>query len=120
MQEIVINPLTRWPSRAQFRAAVERTATRRDLRVTWMGSPKQYPGSQHGHLRWPKRGGTLEVTRWPQKRRLWVSLYRGREGSWAFREMAPFALALARALGSHPESRRGTRASGQRRHGQSL
>lgn len=41
---------------------------------------KKYPGSRHWHLRKPGSSGTLEVTFWPERGRLWVAYHSNRVG----------------------------------------
>jgi hypothetical protein len=73
------------------------------LTVARQSSLRQYPGSKHWHIRRPHRSGTVEITFWPEDLRLWVTVHRGREGSWAEEGSRWVAQELARALGSRAE-----------------
>jgi hypothetical protein len=78
--------------------AVDETITDLGLTVTMRGSLKSCPGSTHWHL---KRGcgrGTLEITWWPQRRKLWIKIQAGRTAAW-IDEIAPqFKERVARCL----------------------
>ena len=68
--------------RANWVAALERCFVACELRVALKGTAKAYPGSVHWHLKRGKQPGTVEVTLWAARRRLWVSVHgnRGRRG----------------------------------------
>ncbi|HEY3781280.1 MAG TPA: hypothetical protein VGL56_09370 [Fimbriimonadaceae bacterium] len=42
----------------------------------------KYAGCIHWHLRKPGQKGTLEITWWPEKDKVWVSLRENRMGDW--------------------------------------
>ena len=42
----------------------------------------KYPGCTHWHLRKPGSKGTLEITWWPEKKKVWISLRENRMGDW--------------------------------------
>ncbi len=42
----------------------------------------KYPGSIHWHFRKPRAVGTLEMTLWPAKARLWITIQDGRRTPW--------------------------------------
>lgn len=46
------------------------------------GSLGKYPGCTHWHFQTPGRSGTLEMTYWPKKSRLWLSARSNRHGDW--------------------------------------
>jgi hypothetical protein len=50
------------------------------LTVATDGTLSKYPGCRHWHLRKRGRSGTLEVTYWPAKKRLWVTYHSNRVG----------------------------------------
>ena len=52
------------------------------LRQTLKGTLKQYPGCVHWHYQRGTEKGTLEITLWREKRRLWFKLSSGRQGAW--------------------------------------
>jgi hypothetical protein len=62
---------------------VETAATAVGLHVTLRTSTQSYPGSIHWHFK--KMGeprGTLELTYWPEAKRLWAKVHRGRRAKW--------------------------------------
>ena len=52
-------------------------------RITLEGTLRSYVGSLHWHVQAPQETGTLEVTWWPTRQQLWVSLHANRSGTWA-------------------------------------
>lgn len=58
------------------------------LNVTMRGSLKSFPGGTHWHLKHGRGPGTLEITWWPQRRRLWMKIQAGRTAEW-IDEIAP-------------------------------
>lgn len=62
-------------------ASVVAAAAELGLIIASEGSLKLYPGSRHWHLRKPGSSGTLEVTHWPAKPRLWVAYHSNRIGN---------------------------------------
>lgn len=46
------------------------------------GTLRAYPGSLHWHVEKPGERGTLEVTLWPAKPRLWLAVQAGRRARW--------------------------------------
>lgn len=67
---------------AQWEAAIEASCLAQGLRVTLKGALAQYPGSVHWHLKQGRESGTLELTLWPQKQRLWFKVSAQRPGAW--------------------------------------
>lgn len=61
---------------------IDETLEQCDLRVTMRDTLKQYPGCVHWHLKQGRQPGTLELTLWPQKRRLWFAVHRNRTAPW--------------------------------------
>jgi hypothetical protein len=43
---------------------------------------RSYLGSTHWHLRHPGAKGTLELTYWPQRGRLWFAVHANRRAEW--------------------------------------
>jgi len=41
-----------------------------------------YPGSVHWHIKNGQEKGTLELTTWPGRRRLWAKVQEGRRADW--------------------------------------
>ncbi len=56
-------------------AAAKLTTTLKDTLVT-------YPGSVHWHLKRGRASGVLEITYWPQRQRVWLSVHRNRRAPW--------------------------------------
>ena len=69
-------------------AAVLQVCGDAGLRVTLDGTQKSYPGSRHWHYQLGRQPGTLEVTWWPARRRLWLKVAAGR-ASTAIMDMLP-------------------------------
>src|SRR5262249_5582781 len=61
---------------------IERCCERENLTVTLKGTLVQYPGCVHWHVKQGKERGTLEITLWPQARRLWFKMSDGRAADW--------------------------------------
>ena len=88
-------------SNAEPQDAVRKLAEEFGLRVTSDGRLRTYPGSSHWHLKRGQEAGTLEVTHWPQKNRVWVSYHTNRATVWVMEMARLFAQALAEHLGGH-------------------
>ncbi len=52
------------------------------LEVRLRGTLVRFPGSLHWRLASPAARGTLEVTYWPARNRLWLSVQAGRRADW--------------------------------------
>jgi hypothetical protein len=89
---------------------VEAACKAHGLQIALTTTLKSYPGSKHWHLRRrrpPKSGaegprpanewlpGLIEVTHWPERGRLWVSVHESRDGGWARAACPAFARTLA-------------------------
>jgi hypothetical protein len=61
---------------------VERVCGMRGLLMALKGSLSQYPGSIHWHFKKDRRKGTLELTLYPAKSRLWSKVPAGRKALW--------------------------------------
>jgi hypothetical protein len=61
---------------------VESTLAAHGLTMRSRGSVKSYPGCTHWHWRSGRQSGTLEVTLWPARRRLWLKVQAGRRAAW--------------------------------------
>ena len=83
------------PPHNHVRDAVYSLAQMRGLVVTMDIGLRSYQGGSHWHLRKPKASGTLEVTYWPARDRLWVTYHANRVGDGWVEEGAPqFAIEL--------------------------
>ncbi|MEO8606785.1 MAG: hypothetical protein ABI690_02810 [Chloroflexota bacterium] len=63
-------------------AIIEAACAAEGLRLTLKGTLKQYPGCIHWHYKFGKAPGTLEITLWASKRRLWFKVSANRQGEW--------------------------------------
>ena len=52
------------------------------LEIRMRGTLRTYPGSEHWHIYKPGERGTLEVTMWPEGKRVWFSVQAGRRAGW--------------------------------------
>jgi hypothetical protein len=76
--------------------AVEAAATSLGLRIALRISTRTYPGSIHWHFK--KLGeprGMLELTYWPETKRLWAKVHRGRRAKWIAGSLAELAGEIA-------------------------
>ena len=97
-------PILDWSGDAA--SAVIEESGRLGLTISSEGKLAAYPGSRHWHLKIGRRSGTLEVTVWPARNRLWVTYHANRVGDGWVQQLAPvFARALAERLGGHVEWR---------------
>ncbi len=62
--------------------AVARTCAEAGLRNTLKGTLAGYPGCTHWHYAHPRERGTLELTWWPARPRLWLKVSAGRARPW--------------------------------------
>jgi hypothetical protein len=67
---------------------VANVASKHNLFVSLKGSLAKYPGCVHWHFKREREKGTLEITFWPFKHRLWLKMQAGRTGPW-MKEIAP-------------------------------
>jgi hypothetical protein len=63
-------------------SVVDRAIVDLGLTAAMRGSLKSYPGSTHWHLKRGIARGTLEITWWPEERRLWIKIQSGRKAPW--------------------------------------
>lgn len=61
---------------------VERVCADHGLICTLNGSLVKYPGSIHWHFKQSRQKGTLEITWWESKHRLWFKVAENRKGTW--------------------------------------
>jgi hypothetical protein len=61
---------------------IEAACAAEGLRLTLKGTLKAYPGCVHWHYKLGKEAGTLEITLWAAKRRIWFKVNAGRHGGW--------------------------------------
>lgn len=81
------------------RAALQTVVAFLGLEVVLEGRLATFPGSQHWHLKRGTDAGVLEVTYWPNGKRLWVSYHDNRIGEgWVRETAARLAAALEAEL----------------------
>ena len=64
------------------------------------GTQKTHPGSIHWHVGRPRERGVLEITLWPQARRLWLAVHKGRDALWTRAAAPQLSKSIQRALRS--------------------
>jgi hypothetical protein len=63
-------------------ALIEKACLGCGLRVSTRATLSSYPGSIHWHLKRGLQSGTLELTLWEAKRRVWARVQDGRRAEW--------------------------------------
>jgi hypothetical protein len=63
-------------------ALIEKALSGCGLRVSARETLSSYPGCIHWHVKRGMQPGTLEVTLWEAKRRVWASLQDSRRAAW--------------------------------------
>lgn len=63
-------------------ALIEKACRGCGLRVSARSTLSSYPGCVHWHVKRGMQPGTLEVTLWEAKRRIWASVQDGRRAAW--------------------------------------
>jgi len=81
MQELDI-PIHDWADTDRIARHVEAVIEKHELLLTMKGTLKRYPGCTHWHFKNGRLPGTLELTLWPEKRRLWINVQSGRAAPW--------------------------------------
>ena len=61
---------------------IEQVCSANNLTCTLKGTLASYPGCIHWHFKMGKQKGTLEITWWKSKNRLWFKVAKGRTGDW--------------------------------------
>jgi hypothetical protein len=85
---------------ANAEAQIEDVCRAEGLKIALKSSLATYSGSIHWHLKRGTGPGTLEITLWPNGRRLWLSIHRRRDAPW----VEPTARLVARRLLEYEES----------------
>jgi hypothetical protein len=68
------------------------------LTISMKSTLSAYPGSVHWHFKQRLAAGTLEITLWPEGRRLWFSVHRRRAAPWIPGSIRRLRVAIERAL----------------------
>jgi hypothetical protein len=63
-------------------AVIDAVCAAEGLRLTLKDTLKTYPGCVHWHYKLGKEVGTLEITLWAAKRRIWFKVSASRQGEW--------------------------------------
>jgi hypothetical protein len=66
---------------------IERVCAQRGLHVAMKGDLKAFPGCVHWHYKIQGQKGTLEITLYPQARRIWAKVQDGRRAPWIDAEL---------------------------------
>jgi hypothetical protein len=77
---------------------VERLCRTRGLLMALKGSLSQYPGSIHWHFKKERQKGTLELTLYPAKSRLWSKVQAGRKALWIYETLPELKNGIETAL----------------------
>ena len=79
---------------------IERACLAHELTCTLKGTLVKYPGSVHWHFKKDKQRGTLEITWWENKNRLWFKAADGRTGAWTEETMSQMKEEIQKAFRS--------------------
>jgi hypothetical protein len=71
-----------WADPLRLAERVEAVLHDRALLLTMKGTLKTHPGCTHWHYKNGREPGTLELTLWPARRRLWIKVQAGRAAPW--------------------------------------
>lgn len=81
MQEVAIGVNESLPP-GTVEAVVECSLTRLGMSITMRDTLRSFPGCIHWHAKKARHRGVLEVTYWPRKNRLWLSVHHNRDAPW--------------------------------------
>jgi hypothetical protein len=88
-------------------AIVEQTCAQIGLDLVTKGTLARYPGCVHWHYKKGKARGTLEITWWVEKSRLWIKVAAGRTGDWIDEAIAGFTDEIGKYNNSQSLKRKG-------------
>jgi hypothetical protein len=66
---------------------VEQVCALNELTCSLRGTLVSYPGSIHWHFKQGKQRGTLEITWWESRNRLWFKVVSGRTSEWIIKSI---------------------------------
>jgi hypothetical protein len=66
------------------------------LSITMKDTLSKYPGCVHWHTKKGRERGTLEITWWPARERLWFSMQEGRKADWVMKSARQFKRQMER------------------------
>jgi hypothetical protein len=90
----------------QIEIAVDQCFHNLGLVQTMRSTLAKYPGCVHWHFQKPRVTGTLEVTFWPSRNRLWITVQKGRRAEWLEEAVPAMERCLRNALGREAKSKR--------------
>lgn len=99
--EIRVPPGVDW---AHAELAVESVCAAEGLAIALKATLVRFPGSIHWHVTRPRQLGTLEVTLWESRRRIWLSTRSGRTAPWTDAVAPRLQESLEAKLRAGPES----------------
>ncbi|HEY3991119.1 MAG TPA: hypothetical protein VGM02_17600 [Acidobacteriaceae bacterium] len=79
-------------------ALIEKACRECGLRVSTRATLQSYPGCIHWHVKRGIQPGTLELTLWEAKRRVWASVQDGRRAAWIVEALPQVKDAVETAL----------------------
>jgi hypothetical protein len=77
---------------------IEKTCLGCGLRISTRATLSSYPGCIHWHVKRGIQSGTLELTLWEAKRRVWASVQDGRRAAWIDEALPQLKNAVETAL----------------------
>ncbi|HYL35257.1 MAG TPA: hypothetical protein VEV17_05050 [Bryobacteraceae bacterium] len=83
---------------AQAERAVEPVCAAHGLHIAMKATLASFPGSIHWHFKNQKEKGTLELTVFPQDRRIWAQIQDGRKAGWIDAMLPKIQRAIEREL----------------------
>jgi hypothetical protein len=95
--ETVAISLPEGPGKRALAMRVRTASARIGLRIALVTVLAGYPGSTHWHIVSPGKAGTLELTYWPEKTRLWFKIHSGRRAAWMDDAIPALSALLGRA-----------------------
>jgi hypothetical protein len=75
---------------------IEEIITEFNLTISLKTTLSKMKGTTHYHLKLGTLKGLLELTYWPQKKRLWVEIHSNRQADWNKEMIKPFSERLAK------------------------
>jgi hypothetical protein len=79
---------------------IEKICAGHGLKLTRKGSLAKFPRSVHWHYKKCSGRGTLELTLWRERGRIWASIQDGRKAEWIEEELPELRKAIERGLGA--------------------
>jgi hypothetical protein len=89
------------PQKCDLKSAgrlIENICARYGLQIAMKGSQSKFPGCIHWHFKRDKQKGTLELTLFPDGRRLWAKVAEGRKAAWIDSELPRLKREVEEAL----------------------